>query len=143
MSDRGIRMYGEKMKLASKSILQGRITVQIDSAIDMTTFVCAGELVFDEIIDQIKRLYQGIDFSPTKKNIWDIRNASISSLTVDQLYHIASVFKFVVEGGKTAIVAPQDINYDILKIFEAEAADIARDFIVFREMDEAISWVEK
>ena len=131
------------MNVASKSILRGRITVQIDYALDLTTFFCGGELVFDEIIDQIKRIYQGIDFSPTKKNIWDIRNASISSLTLDQLYHIASVFKFVVEGGKTAIVAPQDINYDILKIFEAEAADIARDFIVFRQMDDAISWLEK
>jgi hypothetical protein len=143
VSDCSVCTYGEKMNLASKSSLRGRITVQIDCALDLTTFICGGKLVFEEIIDQMKRLYQGIDFFPTKKNIWDIRNASISSLTLDQLYHIASVFKFVVEGGKTAIVAPQDINYDILKIFEAEAADIARDFIVFRQMDDAISWLEK
>ena len=131
------------MNLASKSSLRGRITVQIDCALDLTTFICGGKLVFDEIIDQMKRLYQGIDFFPTKKNIWDIRNASISSLTVDQLYHIASQFAFVMDGGKTAVVAPQDISYDIMKIFEAEAIDIPRDFIVFRQMDDAISWLEK
>ena len=47
------------------------------------------------------------------------------------------------DGGKMATVAPQGINYDIVKIFEAEAYDFPRDFIVFHEMDEVTAWLEK
>ncbi len=136
-------MYGEKMKLASKSIFRGRITVQIDYAQDLTILSCAGELVFNELINQMDRLYQRNESTPTKKILWDIRNASISDLTVDQVYHIASKFNIIMDGGKTAIVAPQGINYDIVKIFETEALDIPRDSIVFHEMDEATAWLEK
>lgn len=131
------------MKLASKPLFQGCITVQIDSAQDLTIYACAGELVFNELINQMNRLYQRNDSPPTKKVLWDIRNASISALTVDQVYHIASKFNFIMGGEKTAIVAPQGINYDIMKIFEAEAYDFPRDFIVFHEMDEATAWLEK
>ena len=131
------------MTLVAKSIFRERITVKIDHAKDLSIFICAGELVFGEIISHMKRFYQGNDFPPTKKILWDIRNASISALTVDQVYHIASKFNFVMDGGKTAVVAPQDINYDIVKIFEKEAVNIPRDFIVFREMGEATSWLEK
>jgi hypothetical protein len=131
------------MKLESKAISRGRITVQIDYAQGLTIFFCAGELVFNEIIDQMKRLYQGNDSPLTKKILWDIRNATISALTVDQVYHIASKFNFVMDGGKTAVVAPQDINYDIVKIFEEETMDTPRDFIVFRELGEATAWLEK
>jgi hypothetical protein len=131
------------MMLVSKAIFRGRITVQIDYAKNLTIFFCAGELVFHEIISQLKRFYQGNDSPPTKKILWDIRNASISALTVDQVYHIASKFNFVMDGGKTAVVTSQDINYDIVKIFEEEAVDIPRDFIVFHTMGEATSWLEK
>ena len=65
----------------------------------------------------MKRFHQGKDFPATKKILWDIRNASISSLTIDQIYNIACNFIFVMAGGKIAVVAPKDINYDIVKIF--------------------------
>lgn len=131
------------MELVSKTTFYGRINIQIDYARDLTILLCNGELEFTEIISHMKRLYQGNDPPPTKKILWDIRNASISALTVDQVYHIASKFNFVMDGGKTAVVALQDINYDIVKIFEEEAIDIPRDFIVFREMEEATSWLDK
>lgn len=131
------------MELVSKTTIYGRINIQIDYARDLTILFCNGELEFSEIISHMKRLYQGNDPPPTKKILWDIRNASISALTVDQVYHIASKFNFVMDGGKTAVVALQDINYDIVKIFEEEAIDIPRDFIVFREMEEATSWLDK
>ena len=131
------------MTLAAKAIFRGRIAVKIDHAKDLAINICSGELVFSEIISHLKRFYQGNDSPPTKKILWDIRNASISALTIDQIYHIASKFNFVMEGGKTAVVAPQDINYDIVKIFEDEAAHMHRDFIVFREMGEATAWLKK
>lgn len=129
--------------MVSKATFHGRINVQIDYAKDLTILFCDGELVFNEIISQMKRLYKGNNFPTTKRVLWDIRNATISNMTVDQVYHIASKFNFVKDGGKIAIVASIGINYDIVKIFEEEAVDIPRDLIVFHEMGEARSWLDK
>ena len=79
------------------------ITSHRDSSQDLTTFVCYGDLSFYEIVVAMKCFYEGIDALPTKKLLWDLRNASIASLSVDQISNIASLsieYEDMMKGGK-------------------------------------------
>ena len=90
--------------------------------------------------------YEGIDSPPTIKLLWDLRNASIASLSVDQVSKIADLsleYEDVMKGGKIAFVAPTDIDFGLARAFEAYTAGEQRDLMVFRTHKEAIEWIEE
>jgi len=94
----------------------------------------------------MKRFYEGIDAPPTKKVLWDLMEASTGSLLPDQLNQIANLSlenEDVMKGGKTAVVAPQDIEFGLARTFEAYTAGEQRDLMVFRTHEEAIEWIEE
>jgi len=120
------------------------ITALRNTARDLTTFECDGDLSFIEIVAVIKRFYRGTIAPRTKKIIWDMRNASIASLTVDHVYHIASLFneyETEVEATKNAVVVSQGASFDIAKSMEAETKEVSRNLMVFREINKAIEWL--
>lgn len=122
------------------------ITALRNTAKDLTTFECDGDLSFTEIVAVIKRFYRGTIAPRTKKTLWDMRNASIASLTVDHVYHIASLFNEYetdVKATKNAVVVSQGDSFDIVKNMEAETKDAPSVFMVFRKMDEATEWLKK
>lgn len=122
------------------------ITSHRDSFQDLTTFVCYGDLSFYEIVVAMKCFYEGIDALPTKKLLWDLRYASIASLSVDQISNIASLsieYEDMMKGGKIALVASTDIDFGLARIYEAHTAGLHRNLMVFRTYEEATEWIEE
>jgi len=122
------------------------ITTHREASRDLTIFTCKGDLSFVEIVEVIKRFYEGIIAPLTKNVLCDARDASVASLTTYQLTIVSEMsvkYSKLREGGKTALVAPQDIIFDTAKIFEAETMDAKWDIAVFRDIDEAMSWLEE
>jgi len=112
----------------------------------MTVFTCRGDLSLSEIEVVMKRFYEGIVAPPTKKVLCDLRKASIGSLSSDQLNHIVNLSlenEGVMKGGKTAVVAPDDIDFGLARSFEMQAAGEQRDLMVFRTYEEAMDWIEE
>ncbi len=122
------------------------ITTHRNPARDLTTFKCNGDLSFSEIVAVIERFFQGTVAPPTNKILWDMRTASIDTLTKDHVYRIANLvngYKAEAKGTKIAVVISKDINFDIVKKFKAESKETLKDIIVFRKIDEATGWLEK
>lgn len=122
------------------------ITTHRNASRDLTIFTCKGDLSFVEIVEVIKRFYEGTIAPPTKNVLWDARDARVASLTPIQVTRISELsveYSKLREGGKTALVAPQDVVFDTARIFEAETMDAKWDVTVFRNINEAMVWIEE
>jgi hypothetical protein len=117
-----------------------------DLFIDLTIFTCEGQILFQDIIDAMKRFYDGIDGPPTTMVLWDLSQASTGNLSVEELDDIA---RFRIENkaqmgiGKTAIVASTDLDFGMVRMFQAKSTGTPRSLMVFRTLDEARQWIKK
>jgi hypothetical protein len=122
------------------------ITTHRESSRDLTVFTCEGDLSYIEIVEVIKRFYEGTIAPRTKNVLWDARTANVASLTKYQLTLVSDMavkYSILREGGKTAIVAAIDIVFDTARTFEAETMDAKWEITVFRDIDEAMEWLEE
>lgn len=117
-----------------------------DPSIDLTIFTCEGQILSQDIIDTMKHFYDGIDGAPTKMVLWDLSQASTGNLSVEELDDIA---QFRIENtvqmvnGKTAIVASTDLDFGMVRMFQAKSTGTPRSLMVFRTLDEAREWIKK
>lgn len=121
------------------------ITKNFDPSKNLTIFKCEGDLTFAEIAGSIKGFYGEIDHPITKKLVWDLRNASIWSLSMEELKSIAELSvqnERLMKGGKTAVIAPKDIDFGLARVYQAHTVGTARELMVFRTLEVAEEWLE-
>ena len=122
------------------------ITTHRNPTKDLTTFNCNGDLSFTEIVAVIERYIQAAIAPPTNKILWDIRTASIDTLTKDHVCHIANLVNDYIAKAKTtkiAVVVSIDINFDMMKKIQTESKETLKNIFVFRKIDEATEWFDK
>jgi hypothetical protein len=113
------------------------ITARIDHTRDMTVFIAGGEITVNEVSEVIKSVQ-------TKNVLIDFRNAVLGSFRpddIDQLSKLALQNPEIRLGGKTAIVAPNDIAFEVARIFKNLTVDAPRKLKVFRMMVKATEWL--
>ena len=109
---------------------------------NLTIYTCRGQISVDEIKKKVKSFYED---APSQNVIWDFTEADLSSITADEIRALASGVKKLAhsrEGGKTAIVAPEDISYGFGRMYQIFAEIYAQiaDIQVFRSRSEAEHW---
>ena len=114
-----------------------------DSKRNLTIYTCRGQISVDEIKKKVKSFYED---APSQNVIWDFTEADLSSITADEIRALASGVKKLAhsrEGGKTAIVAPEDISYGFGRMYQIFAEIYAQiaDIQVFRSRSEAERWL--
>ena len=117
-----------------------------DLSIDLTTFTCEEQIISQDIIDAMKHFYDGIDGPPTKRVLWDLSRASTGNLSIEELDDIAQLRienKVQMGKGKTAIVASTDLDFGMVRMFQAKSTGTPRSLMVFRTLDEAREWLIK
>jgi len=120
------------------------ITKNTDPSTDLTTFTCEGLITFAAISDAMKCLYDGTDGPPTAMVLWDLSMASTENLSFDELDDIAELrLDNVIQmtNGKTAIVASNDLDFGMVRMFQAKAAVMPRYLMVFRTVEKAMEWM--
>jgi len=123
------------------------ISSHIDRNTNLTTFILEGELDVDELLSSLKPIYEDPDHSPTLNIIWDLREIIPDQTVMDEdLKRIVSFLSRHAEkrvGGKTAIVARAEFEYNVSKKYELfvqlEGLSIAVG--VFRSLGEAMIWL--
>ncbi len=110
---------------------------------NLTIYTCKGQISVDEIGKKVKSFYEG---TPSRNVIWDFTEADLSSITADEISALASGVKRLAhsrEGGKTAIMAPEDISYGFGRMYQIFAEIYAQiaDIGVFRSKLEAERWL--
>ncbi len=110
---------------------------------NLSIYTCRGQISVDEIKKKVKSFYEG---TPSRNVIWDFTEADLSSITADEIRALASGVERLAhsrEGGKTAIVAPEDISYGFGRMYQIFAEIYAQiaDIKVFRSKLEAERWL--
>jgi hypothetical protein len=121
------------------------ITSRVDEEKQLTIFTGTGELSFDEVRDAITSFYEG---GHSLKVLWDLRAAmarEISSGQVEQIARLLDEHRGRSKGVKTAIVTPTDLNFGLsrmlISFMEIREERYPAFMKVFRNMDEAVSWL--
>ncbi|MBN2323948.1 MAG: hypothetical protein JXQ30_09445 [Spirochaetes bacterium] len=119
------------------------VTITHDNENDLTIITCSGDLTEQELLDNLQSLYH---HPPTKHNLWDFVDASVKNIPTEAVHRFVSVVKkigSVREGGKTAVAAPTDLEYGMIRIFQTmtDLTQIPFEFRVFRSTDEARLWL--
>ena len=110
---------------------------------DVTIRKIFGVLTFDEIMKILKKSYTR---NPTKHSVWDLLEASLKQLKFEDFERLGD---FVMQyaslraGGKTAIVASNDLEYGFGRIIDslAESKNAPIATRTFRNLSEAAKWI--
>ena len=104
-----------------------------------------GDFTVNEFIDTFTKMLSNPDFSPGMNALWDFRNASLSSLSSNDLEKmIIFMERNIPQRGidyKLAGVVSKDVDYGISRMFDAYAENLPLKKRVFRDYDEAIKWL--
>lgn len=121
------------------------ITTHIDKTKDLVTHTATGILTFDEVMLVVKTFYHG---DPTKNVMWNLLKAEDITLTSEEIERIATFkprFQGKREPGKTVIVAQDDLDYGLSRMFIMENAisNAPHSVMVFRNINEARQWLDE
>lgn len=98
----------------------------------------------DELMTGLKEYYAGY---PTKFVVWDLSSCSLAQVTADDLIQIVSFvrsYEHTRLGGKTAIIAPNNLEYGISRMLHtfAEIHHYPFELQIFRNFTDAAQWLE-
>lgn len=111
---------------------------------NITYFKVKGEMIFDQIIDEITKFYVK---NLTLNALWDFTHAVTKHITADEIQKIADHtkgFGHLRGNGKTALVMPSSLAYGLGRMYDSlsQVNNHPVKHGVFRNYDDAISWIE-
>ena len=125
----------------------GTIEREVVNDEGLTIYTAQGSLSREEVINTIRNFYEK---GPVTRNVlWDVSQAALHDLSAEDVQQIAHVPRKSLDlraGGKTAIVAPDDLAYGLSRMYQTSSRTESLPFHlqVFRDADTARSWlVEK
>ncbi len=108
--------------------------------------VGAGTLTPDELESALKDAYRQPDYRPEANSLCDLREARVEAFTGTEVRRVVdTVLKHrgAPPGTRTAIVVGRDLVYGLARMFSQQLeAESPSDVRVFRDMDEAMAWLE-
>ena len=115
----------------------------VDKQHDLTIHKYSGNLTEQGLLNTIQSFYED---SPTLYTLCDYSDASIDRISlafVRQLYSMVQKLGFSRQGGKTAVVAPEDLVYGLARMFQimSDIDDFPFETRVFRSYEEAEQWL--
>ncbi len=121
------------------------VSSSVDEQRDLTIFTVKGELTFDDAMAALQGVYQN---TPTTNILWDLRKIGGSRMTGEELHRLITFVKGQKSErptGRTALVAPLDVNFGLSRMVEAygQGEDLPWEIRAFRSMDEAFGWIDE
>ncbi len=117
---------------------------QVYPELDLVLHTVTGKLDENEFLDAAAALY---DLDPVPlKSLWDLSGASLSQYNLDRLRDLQARTVGLVhgrEGGRTAVVAPKDVDFGVSRQYVAliECAQLPFEHEAFRTVGEALGWL--
>jgi hypothetical protein len=114
-----------------------------DPSLDLTIATIKGSPTLDEILSAVKSFYGA---QPTKKVVWNWTGSNPSRLTTLDLEQLASFparYSDLRKGGKTAMVAPDDLSFGISRMFQTfgDMNGLPFEVRVFHSLGDAFVWL--
>jgi len=106
-----------------------------------------GDLTLEEFKSSFDAALTHPDFQKNMPVIWDFRNADLSKIFKQDLDQIANHIKSHAENRganfRVALVASRDLEYGVLRMYEAIGYDLPLHIRVFRRFEEAKEWASE
>jgi hypothetical protein len=114
-----------------------------DADRNLTTHVVIGFVSEKEMHEVLEGFYDG---QPTALVLWDMSKAQLAHVTAEMLQKfVRRAAKLGVHrrGGRTAVIAPEDLQYGLGRMSEtfAEIESTPYRFSVFRSRQDAMQWL--
>ncbi len=112
------------------------VTLVKNHELRLTTLIVRGDIDLKEIEHAIASFYHE---GETQNALWDLREASLDLLSATDVQSLVKFLKenaYVRSGGRTAMVAPEDAEYGLVRMGEAYAEQLPTAFRVFRSLAE-------
>jgi len=102
-----------------------------------------GEVELDTLAEFVERHIGEWADSPV---LWDLSGVNLEQVSSAKLQAFTVAMATVADkraGGRTAIYAPEDLQFGMMRVFEVFAENVAIpiDFCVFKTLEEARSWL--
>lgn len=123
----------------------GSIVKKIISESELTVFTALGNISGQDVIRVIWDFYER---GPVTRNVlWDLSHAELESVSSEdavQITHVPRKFVELRTGGKTAILAPNDLAYGLSRAFQtsSQPKEFPFELEVFRDKESAYTWLE-
>lgn len=119
------------------------IITNVDTNKELTTQACIGEVLFEDMMLQLKQFWEN---KPTRFLLWDFRQGSlkqVSSQNMEKVVEFVSLHAHKRKDGKTAVVAPGDLEYGMSRaagiMLEMKQSPFRSE--VFRSLEDALKWL--
>ena len=122
----------------------GNIEKKVVGAEELTIYTVHGDISGADVKNVIWDFYEK---GPVTKNVlWDVSQAVLHDLSAEDVQQIAHVPRKSLdlrEGGKTAIVAPDDLAYGLSRMYQTSShtEELPFQMQVFRDAEKALAWL--
>jgi hypothetical protein len=120
------------------------IRTRIDRTAGLVTHTGTGDLSDLEIEVAFRTRFEDPDYRSGMKVLWDCRQASISALSEDGIRRLVATnlkYRDARGSGMSAIVVSHDVDYGVVRVFQAYADQLPWEMMVFRDLEEAVGWL--
>jgi hypothetical protein len=119
------------------------IKITRDTDRDLTIHDVAGPVSEEEMYDALENFYKR---EPTALLLWDMSQADVSQVTTETLQRFlrkSTQLGGSLQGGRTAVIASEDLQYGLARMYEAfaEIESAPYSFRAFRSRQEALQWL--
>lgn len=119
------------------------VTLETNRELRLTTFIVRGDINRVEIEKAVTLFYRE---GATQNVLWDLREASLQVLSTADIQGIVKFLQknaYVRPEGRTAMVAPSDADYGLVRMGEVYAEQLPTAFRVFRSLERAHTWLKE
>ena len=113
---------------------------RIDVSLGLVFSTAQGVLTNDDILVHQAALRDDVNFDPAFSELYDFRSVTKFELSAEQIQAIAGR-PIYGTGSRAALVAPDDLVYGLLRMFQTMAEGGHGNIQIFRDMDDARSWL--
>jgi hypothetical protein len=119
------------------------IETKVDVKRSIAIHKCSGNLTTEDMSDAINAFYVS---STNKYTLWDFSNASMKNISMEsvkQLIILEQKRASSIAGGRTAVVAPHNLEYGFARMLQmkSDTDDLPFKIGVFRTLEEANEWL--
>lgn len=122
------------------------ITTSIDTETGLRTHVLIGAVSLEELKDALREVYERPDFRPEADTLCDLCQADLgqfSHAAVKGIVDYVAKHRGAPPGARTAVVVGRDLGFGLARMYEQMLmASTNLRVRVFRDMDEAMAWLE-
>ena len=117
------------------------ITLDLESVEGVSIGIAHGSLTLDEIEESAATMRRFVGGSEIR-TLWDLRDAQFD-LTSTEVRELADFARTLVSGAtvRTAFVAPRDLEFGLLRMFEVLREAKGVQTSVFRDKERALEWL--